>query len=208
MARLFKGKLANKIIENLLVFLIKLIYLTCKKEFIGNQPKSKPVVALFWHEKLVFMPFIFDSCWQGRKANVMISDHKDGQMISDIIKHFGIGSIRGSSSKGALKVFLSAIKSINNGVDVVITPDGPRGPRHSISDGSVTIAQKTGVNVVVLSYKASKFWQFNSWDKMILPKPFSKLTYYISSEFSLEGLNIQEAKNLIVKKFDEVDSII
>ena len=154
------------------------------------------------------MPFIFDSCWQGRKANVMISDHKDGQMISDIIKHFGIGSIRGSSSKGALKVFLSAIKSINNGVDVVITPDGPRGPRHSISDGSVTIAQKTGVNVVVLSYKASKFWQFNSWDKMILPKPFSKLTYYISSEFSLEGLNIQEAKNLIVKKFDEVDSII
>ncbi|WP_086246856.1 lysophospholipid acyltransferase family protein [Campylobacter vicugnae] len=208
MARLFKGKLANKIIENLLVFLIKLIYLTCKKEFIGNQPKSKPVVALFWHEKLAFMPFIFDSCWQGREANVMISDHKDGQMISDIIKHFGIGSIRGSSSKGALKVFLSAIKSINNGVDVVITPDGPRGPRHSISDGSVTIAQKTGVNVVVLSYKASKFWQFNSWDKMILPKPFSKLTYYISSEFSLEGLNIQEAKNLIVKKFDEVDSII
>lgn len=208
MARLFKGKLANKIIENLLVFLIKLIYLTCKKEFIGNQPKSKPVVALFWHEKLAFMPFIFSSCWQGREANVMISDHKDGQMISDIIKHFGIGSIRGSSSKGALKVFLSAIKSINNGVDVVITPDGPRGPRHSISDGSVTIAQKTGVNVVVLSYKASKFWQFNSWDKMILPKPFSKLTYYISSEFSLEGLNIQEAKNLIVKKFDEVDSII
>lgn len=208
MARLFKGKLVNKIIENLLVFLIKLIYLTCKKEFIGNQPKSKPVVALFWHEKLAFMPFIFSSCWQGREANVMISDHKDGQMISDIIKHFGIGSIRGSSSKGALKVFLSAIKSINNGVDVVITPDGPRGPRHSISDGSVTIAQKTGVNVVVLSYKASKFWQFNSWDKMILPKPFSKLTYYISSEFSLEGLNIQEAKNLIVKKFDEVDSII
>lgn len=208
MARLFKGKLANKIIENLLVFLIKLIYLTCKKEFIGNQPKSKPVVALFWHEKLAFMPFIFSSCWQGREANVMISDHKDGQMISDIIKHFGIGSIRGSSSKGALKVFLSAIKSINYGVDVVITPDGPRGPRHSISDGSVTIAQKTGVNVVVLSYKASKFWQFNSWDKMILPKPFSKLTYYISSEFSLEGLNIQEAKNLIVKKFDEVDSII
>ena len=96
----------------------------------------------------------------------------------------------------------------NNGVDVVITPDGPRGPRRSISDGSVTIAQKTGVNVVVLSYKASKFWQFNSWDKMILPKPFSKLTYYISGEFSLEGLNIQEAKNLIVKKFDEVDSII
>jgi len=208
MARLFKGKLANKIIENLLVFLIKLIYLTCKKEFIGNQPKSKPVVALFWHEKLAFMPFIFSSCWQGREANVMISDHKDGQMISDIIKHFGIGSIRGSSSKGALKVFLSAIKSINKGVDVVITPDGPRGPRRSISDGSVTIAQKTGVNVVVLSYKASKFWQFNSWDKMILPKPFSKLTYYISSEFSLEGLNIQEAKNLIVKKFDEVDSII
>ena len=139
---------------------------------------------------------------------MIISDHKDGQMITDIIAHFGIGSIRGSSSKGALRAFLLAIKSINHGIDVAITPDGPRGPRHSISDGSVTIAQKTGVNIVILSYKASKFWEFNSWDKMILPKPFSKITYYISDSFSLDGLEINEAKALIAKKFDEVDSII
>lgn len=208
MGRLFRAKFVNKIVENLLVFIIKLIYLTCKKEFIGEAPKSKPVVVLFWHEKLAFMPFIFSGCWQGRNANVMISDHKDGQVISDIISHFGIGSIRGSSSKGALKVFLSAIKSIHNGIDVVITPDGPRGPRHSISDGSVAVAQKTGVNLIVLSYTASRFWQFNSWDKMILPKPFCKLTYYIGNEFGLEGLDMQEAKALIAKKFNEVDNII
>ena len=72
----------------------------------------------------------------------------------------------------------------------------------------MTIAQKTGVNIVILSYKASKFWEFNSWDKMILPKPFSKITYYISDSFSLDGLEINEAKALISKKFDEVDSII
>lgn len=208
MGRLFKSKFANKIIENLLVFLMRLIYLSCKKEFITNTLPNKPVVILFWHEKLAFMPFIFTKCWNGREANVIISDHKDGQMITDIIAHFGIGSIRGSSSKGALRAFLLAIKSINNGTDVAITPDGPRGPRHSISDGSVTIAQKTGVNMVILSYKASKFWEFNSWDKMILPKPFSKITYYISDSFSLDGLEINEAKALIAKKFDEVDSII
>ena len=148
MGRLFKSKFANKIIENLLVFLMRLIYLSCKKEFITNTLPNKPVVILFWHEKLAFMPFIFTKCWSGREANVIISDHKDGQMITDIIAHFGIGSIRGSSSKGALRAFLLAIKSINNGIDVAITPDGPRGPRHSISDGSVTIAQKTGVNIV------------------------------------------------------------
>lgn len=208
MGRLFKSKFANKIIENLLVFLMRLIYLSCKKEFITNTLPNKPVVILFWHEKLAFMPFIFTKCWSGREANVIISDHKDGQMITDIIAHFGIGSIRGSSSKGALRAFLLAIKSINNGIDVAITPDGPRGPRHSISDGSATIAQKTGVNIVILSYKASKFWEFNSWDKMILPKPFSKITYYISDSFSLDGLEINEAKALIAKKFDEVDSII
>ena len=208
MGRLFKSKFANKIIENLLVFLMRLIYLSCKKEFITNTLPNKPVVILFWHEKLAFMPFIFTKCWSGREANVIISDHKDGQMITDIIAHFGIGSIRGSSSKGALRAFLLAIKSINNGIDVAITPDGPRGPRHSISDGSVTIAKKTGVNIVILSYKASKFWEFNSWDKMILPKPFSKITYYISDSFSLDGLEINEAKALIAKKFDEVDSII
>ena len=208
MGRLFKSKFANKIIENLLVFLMRLIYLSCKKEFITNTLPNKPVVILFWHENLAFMPFIFTKCWNGREANVIISDHKDGQMITDIIAHFGIGSIRGSSSKGALRAFLLAIKSINNGIDVAITPDGPRGPRHSISDGSVTIAQKTGVNIVILSYKASKFWEFNSWDKMILPKPFSKITYYISDSFSLDGLEINEAKALIAKKFDEVDSII
>ncbi|MCR8679329.1 MULTISPECIES: lysophospholipid acyltransferase family protein [Campylobacter] len=208
MGRLFKSKFIIKIIENLLVFLMRLIYLTCKKEFINNTLSNKPVIILFWHEKLAFMPFIFSKCWQGRKANVIISDHKDGQIISDIISHFGIGSIRGSSSKGALKAFLSAIKSIDNGVDVAITPDGPRGPRHSISDGSVTISQKTGANIVILSYTATRFWQFNSWDKMILPKPFSKITYYVSREFNLEGLDMQEAKALIARKFDEVDGII
>lgn len=204
MGRLFKSKFIIKIIENLSVFLMRLIYLTCKKEFIINASPNKSVVVLFWHEKLAFMPFIFGKCWQGRKANVIISDHKDGQIISDIISHFGIGSIRGSSSKGALKAFLSAVKSINNGVDVVITPDGPRGPRHSISDGSVTIPQKTGANIVILSYTATRFWQFNSWDKMILPKPFSKITYYASREFNLDGLDMQEAKALIARKFDEV----
>ncbi|MAD41416.1 MAG: hypothetical protein CL623_03390 [Arcobacter sp.] len=112
----------------------------------------------------------------------------------------GTGLIRGSSSKGAAKALISTIKEIKAGSDVALTPDGPRGPRFSVAPGVVAIAQKSNAKIIVLNSKPSKYWQFSSWDKFILPKPFGKIDFYLSEPFCIEGLEFEEAKEFIKDK--------
>ena len=148
------------------------------------------------------MSFAYRHWWskafnKQKQGKVIISDHKDGEIITQIISKFGIGAIRGSSSKGGARALINAFKETRNGVDVIITPDGPRGPKHSVADGAVIIAQKQHLEIYALNYEASRFWQFKSWDEMILPKPFSTIYYSLSKPFSVENLELDAAKEKI-----------
>lgn len=196
-----------------LIFCLQwLLFLTCKKIYLGQRVEHKPFVILFWHGRLALMPFAFKHFkHKDKKAYVMISRHKDGELIARNIKFFGINSIRGSSSKGSASVLKQAFKVIDQNDDILITPDGPRGPFRSIADGAVLIAQKKNVPVLLLNYEASAFWQFSSWDKMILPKPFSTLRYRISEPLELANLSLEAAKQKIQEKFamiSQMDSFI
>lgn len=187
------GKSSKKILKEIFLnfapflvsLILRLIYITCKKEFKGNQVDDRGSIVVFWHGKLAMMSFIYDKFWKrknGKKkgAKVIISDHKDGEFIVRVIEYFGIGTIRGSSSKGGARAISQALKELKNGVDVIITPDGPRGPRHSVALGAAAMAIKTQAPFYVINYEADKFWQFKSWDGMILPKPFSKITFSLT----------------------------
>ncbi|MDO5045705.1 lysophospholipid acyltransferase family protein [Campylobacter sp.] len=188
-------------------FLIWLIFLTCKKTYSKTNLEAPAHVVLFWHGRIAMMSFAYLHWWGKfkRHGKVIISDHKDGEIIARVIKFFGIGTIRGSSSKGGAKALINAFKEIKAGNDVIITPDGPRGPCHSVADGAVIIAQKQNVNIQILNYEASKFWQFKSWDKMILPKPFSTINFTLSQPFSVANLSLDDAKILIKKKMRAED---
>ncbi|TQR29362.1 GTP-binding protein [Campylobacter sp. MIT 99-7217] len=189
------------------IFLLQwLIFMTCRKKFIGEKTTNTPCVLLFWHGRLAFMPFIFRYMGYkalGKKAFVMISHHKDGEIIAKNIEFFNINTIRGSTYKGASAVIKEAFKVLDKNDDVVITPDGPRGPWHSVSDGSVMIAQKKGVGIMLLNYEASRYWEFKTWDKMILPKPFSTIVYRISP-LSVKNLEKNEAKEMIKQKLEAI----
>ncbi|MCR6570422.1 lysophospholipid acyltransferase family protein [Campylobacter insulaenigrae] len=191
------------------IFLLQwLIFLTCKKVYLGKNLSKNPCVILFWHGRLALMPFAYLKMGiKGKKAYVMISHHKDGEIIARNISFFGLNTLRGSTSKGALTVLKKSFRILDQGDDIIITPDGPRGPFHSISDGSVMIALKKRVSLFLLNYEASSYWEFKSWDKMILPKPFSKITYRLSEEIKIENLNLEEAKVLIKEKFDIISQI-
>lgn len=132
----------------------------------------------------------------------MISDHKDGEIIARVISFFSIDAIRGSSSKGAVKALAQSFRELKSGIDVIITPDGPRGPYHSVADGAVVIAQKQNAPIQILNYEASKFWQLKSWDKMIIPKPFSKISYTLSPPFSVTDMALEAARGLIKKEME------
>lgn len=193
------------IVEWVIFAFIWLIYLTCKKTFTSTKLPKKPCVVVFWHGRLAMMSFAYRRYWgrdfgYEKKGKVIISDHKDGEIITRVISHFGIGAIRGSSRKNAARALVSAFRQIDNGVDVIITPDGPKGPLHSVADGAVIIAQKKNLEIYALNYEASKFWQFKSWDKMILPKPFSTINFSLSKPFSVANLELEDAKLKIQKE--------
>ena len=136
------------------------------------------------------------------KASAIISSHFDGSLIASTLNMLGIRSLRGSSSKGAKQVLLQAFKSIKSGEEVLITPDGPRGPRHHMSDGAIGIALKSKLPIFVMNYRAEKYWQLNSWDRFVIPKPFTKVDFYLQS-ISLEGMELDEAKEYLLGKMLE-----
>lgn len=166
-----------------------------------------PYVILFWHGRLALMAFAFRYFKkEGKRAFVMISKHKDGELIAQNIALFGLDTLRGSSvrgnaSKGGTRVIKEALSVLATKNDIVITPDGPKGPFHSMANGAIDIAQKTQSKIRFLNYEASAFWQFKSWDKMILPKPFSTIIYRLSEPICILNLEKEVAKAFLQEKF-------
>ena len=197
-----KKRLFFRASEYLIFILIWCIFLTCRVKFTPTKLPEKPCVVVFWHGRLAMMSFAYRRWWlrdfgSKRRAKVIISDHKDGEIITRVISHFGIGAIRGSSFKGGARALMGAIKEIKNGTDVIITPDGPRGPLHSVADGAVILAQRLNLDIYALNYEASSFWKFRSWDEMVLPKPFSRINYSLSAPLNLAGLSTEAGKEAI-----------
>ncbi|MGA1932909.1 lysophospholipid acyltransferase family protein [Arcobacter sp. YIC-464] len=190
-----------KILPYFLYFLVRLIYATNKKVYHHPQLKDdEAYVFVMWHGDLLSQPFNYRALRGKRVVKGMISLNKDGEILSRVFSLLGIEALRGSSSKGAAKVLISTIKEIKSGTDIAITPDGPRGPRFSVANGVVAIAQKSGSNIVVLNSKPSKYWQFKSWDKFVLPKPFGKIDFYMSEPYNINDLQMDEAKDFIKEK--------
>ncbi|OPX26869.1 MAG: hypothetical protein B1H07_03330 [Campylobacteraceae bacterium 4484_166] len=204
MKKIIKTYIQTKILPYIIACLIRLIYITNKKVFLfKTKPPKEPFVLTMWHGQLLFQPLNYRKYKPKGIVKVIVSEHRDGQTIRKIVNYLGVGDIQGSSTRGGAKALIKAIKSIKNGIDVAITPDGPRGPVHEISDGIVAIAQKTGAKIVACSIYPSKFWQLNSWDSFLIPKPFGKILFKMSEPFDIDKLSSQEAKNKIKNKMME-----
>jgi lysophospholipid acyltransferase (LPLAT)-like uncharacterized protein len=182
-------------------FFIRLLYLTCKKRFhLPISTPTAPFLVAFWHGEILMNPFLYKKMIKDVKMSLMISDHFDGEMIAKSMSYFGFDTIRGSSTRGGIKALKESFKKIDRGECVAITPDGPKGPRHSVADGIVAIAQKKDLEIVAFNYKASSRWEMKSWDKFIIPKPFSTLDFYASEPFRVTDMDKEEAKEMIKKR--------
>lgn len=143
--------------------------------------ENKPFILAFWHGRLLMMPY----CWRTTiPMNMLISQHRDGAIISGTIAHFGLKSVRGSagdSRKGGAKLAkggASALRAMARmaaaGEAVGITPDGPRGPRMRASDGVAALARLCGLPVIPAAYATSHRRVLGTWDRFIVALPFSR----------------------------------
>lgn len=136
-------------------------------------PPEKPLLWVFWHNKLFVMAYMYERYFPGRLGAALISQSKDGAIIAGIIERFGIRPIRGSSSRGGARSLVEMKRAIEAGYIMAITPDGPRGPRYTVSPGVVKLAQITGGFILPIHVTYSSFWQLKTWDGFMLPKPFA-----------------------------------
>ena len=189
------------IIPYILYLVTSMIYYTNRKTFHFPKTKpTKPFVVSFWHGTLLMQPHLFKKFQPEGTLKAMISNHSDGESIAKMVNYLGLQVIRGSSNQGGIKVLIGAIKELKNDTSIGISPDGPRGPMYSIADGIIALSQKANVDIYYFSYKPSKYWQLNSWDKFIIPKPFGSIDFFVSEPFNLEGLSKEEARQLIKSK--------
>ncbi|MCE9612441.1 MAG: lysophospholipid acyltransferase family protein [Chthoniobacter sp.] len=138
-------------------------------------PPEKPLLWAFWHNKLFVMPHLFECYFPGRLGAALASQSKDGEIIAAFIRHFGIRPIRGSTSRGGGRSLVEMRRAIEDGYIMALTPDGPRGPRYSVSPGVVKLAQITGGVILPIHVTYSSYWQLKTWDGFMIPKPFAKV---------------------------------
>jgi lysophospholipid acyltransferase (LPLAT)-like uncharacterized protein len=127
---------------------------------------------LCWHGQM--LPLL----WQHRREGVaiVISEHRDGELIARAAESFGFRTIRGSTSRGGERALLAMIRELERGGEVAVTPDGPRGPAGSFAPGALVAAHRAGALVVALGARADRAWRLRSWDRFLIPKPFARVT--------------------------------
>jgi lysophospholipid acyltransferase (LPLAT)-like uncharacterized protein len=176
-----KGMLSNARVRRIATWLaalyIRFVYRTSRWRVIGAEiPQAfwrarRPFILCFWHGRMLMVPYAWDHSIPGR---VLISPHRDGRLIAEIMAHFGAETITGSSSKGGTAALRALLRALEAGIPVGITPDGPRGPRMRASPGLVTVARRAGVPIVPLTYAVRRRKMLGSWDRFIVPLPFNR----------------------------------
>lgn len=131
----------------------------------------RPHVFLLWHE--VLLPLL----WQHRRQSItiVVSEARDGQYLAEFAAALGYRAVRGSSTRGAARALLGAVRELQAGYAVAFTPDGPRGPRRELKPGVVAAAQRGGGVVVPLHAEADRAWRLDSWDRFMIPKPGARV---------------------------------
>ncbi|MFC7336359.1 lysophospholipid acyltransferase family protein [Haloferula chungangensis] len=135
-----------------------------------------PVIYCLWHNRIFTVPAAWRKlCGADRRAVVLTSASHDGAMLARAVGVFGIGAVRGSSSRRGVAALVALRKAMREGLDICLTPDGPRGPRYVLQPGAVKLAEAGRAPIIPVHVEFSSAWKLKSWDRFHVPKPFSKV---------------------------------
>jgi lysophospholipid acyltransferase (LPLAT)-like uncharacterized protein len=136
---------------------------------------ERPVVFLFWHNRLFVAAEIYRRFRGGRPTYGLVSASRDGAWLTAFFSLMEMKAVRGSSSRGGREAVATMVEVLRAGHGIGITPDGPRGPRYDFKDGGLVVARRAGARVLLLGMEFTSAWRLRSWDGFYLPKPFSRV---------------------------------
>ena len=150
---------------------------------------GKPWVFALWHSTL--LPSAFQH--RGEGIAVLVSQHRDGELIARVLAAWGNPTVRGSTTRGGSRALLAMIKELESGVVVAVTPDGPRGPALQFQPGALIAAQRAKVPVIPIIVDADRAWRLKSWDRFMIPKFFARVTFTYGDPTMVGGSSPREA---------------
>jgi lysophospholipid acyltransferase (LPLAT)-like uncharacterized protein len=165
---------------------------------------GKRLIMAFWHGRIIMATY----CFRKRGIVVMTSQNRDGEYIARVIQRFGYGVARGSSTRGSHGATTEALRALNDGKDVGLAIDGPRGPRYVAKKGAAFLARKSGHPVLPFHISVEKKWMMKSWDHFQIPRPFTRGIVligdpiYVDAGSTAEGM--QAAEDRIQRALDEL----
>ncbi len=206
----FKQKIAIHLAERAFYLLIKFIGKTIRYETEGwenferIEGGGKIPIYCFWHDRIFAGTYFF----RNRGIVVITSQSFDGEYIARFIKRFGYGAVRGSSTRGGVGALVEMIRLMKRGSPTGFTVDGPKGPRYVAKSGAVLLAKKTGNPMMPFVVEAEKFWTINSWDKLRIPKPFTRARVFIAEPVYVAAeaseIEIENKRLELQAKLDEL----
>ncbi|MBA3632775.1 MAG: lysophospholipid acyltransferase family protein [Acidobacteria bacterium] len=209
----FKQRILIHFADWTFYLLIKFIGKTIRFETEGWENFEKierdgkiPVYAT-WHNR------IFPSVYflKNRGIVVLTSQSFDGEYIARFIRRFDYGVVRGSSTRGGVGALVEMIRLMRQGLPMCFTVDGPKGARYIAKKGAILLAKKTGNPIVPFLVEAEKFWTLNSWDKLQIPKPFTRAKVFIAEPIyvakNADDEEVENKRQELQKKLDQTTTL-
>jgi hypothetical protein len=209
----FPGKIKNLLVKKLSWLLIEAIVFSSRVTISGRehiadlQDKNLPLIYIFWHRHILFVIHQFKNIG----ARPLISLSSDGELVSAVAEEFGMKPIRGSSSKGGARAFLTMVRSVQKeNALVLITADGPKGPARQIKAGTVQLALKTRAYIIPISWRGSRVKVLEkSWDRFLVPLPFGHIHFAYGQPLQItetgDAAGLQQAADMLAEKLNQLE---
>ena len=193
-----------RLVPFLAAALVRTLAYTLRVGRVGSGPvedllrEDKRFILAFYHRRLVMMPQAYPfrrTTPEGERRGVAIlsSDSKDGERSAATWRWFDIHAVRGTAGDRGAQALVKMIRVVKEGWDLGITVDGPRGPRQEVKGGVVAVARKTGAWIVPVCVAYQEAWALRTWDRMLVPKPFSKVVVRYGEPFQVPPKGDEEA---------------
>lgn len=164
----------------------------------GLWAAESPLIYAVWHSRILLLPWLY----RGRRLRVLTSRSPDGELAARLVGRFGLEVIRGSSSRGGAEALRALVRSLRDGWDIVMVPDGPRGPREVVKPGVVALAAASGAAIIPVAVGASTEWRLPSWDEFRIPRPGARCVVIFGEPLRIPRDADQAARKAMSKELE------
>ncbi len=153
----------------------------------GESGAAPPAILSFWHERTILGAYFFRRhlVQRGLDTTVLISQSRDGELVARLAHQWGFAHVRGSATRGGSAALRAIYRAVRRGSSPVMIPDGPHGPPHVFKVGVAVLSQMSERPILPMAFAASRAWRIRSWDRLFIPKPFSRLVIAAGTPYTV-----------------------